>query len=195
MRISLLKRLIATALPSIVALASVPAFAADTFDIDAVHSSYIFRIKHLNVSYTYGRFNTSAGKFTIDAADPTKNAIEIEVKADSIDTANPARDKHLKGPDFFNVTEFPTMTFKSTAFKKKDGDKYEVTGDLTIHGVKKSVTTEVNLVGTGKGMKGETRAGWETTLTIKRSDYGMNYMPEGIGDEVTLTIAIEGVKK
>jgi len=183
------------ALAALMTFASVSAMASDTYEIDAVHSSYLFRIKHMGVSYTYGRFNESAGKFTIDAADPAKNSIEIEVKTESVDTANAARDKHLKGPDFFNTAEFPTMTFKSTAFKKKDGNKYEVTGDLTIHGVKKSVTTEAELVGTGKGMKGELRAGWEATIDIKRSDFGMNYMPDAIGDDVTIRIAVEGAKK
>ena len=74
---------------------SAPAFAADTYEIDAVHSAFLFRVKHLGVSYYHGRFNEASGKFTIDAADATKNSIEIEVKADSIDTANAARDKHL----------------------------------------------------------------------------------------------------
>lgn len=169
--------------------------AADTYELDAVHSNYLFRVKHLGVSYTYGRFNESSGKFTIDPADPSKNSIEIEVKTNSIDTANDARDKHLKGPDFFNTVEFPTMTFKSTLFKKKDDGKYEVTGDLTIHGVTKSVTATAVLVGEGKGMRGETRAGWDATLVIDRTDFGMNYMPDNIGTEVTLTIAVEGVKQ
>ncbi|NUM55008.1 MAG: YceI family protein [Candidatus Hydrogenedentes bacterium] len=174
---------------------AVSAFAADTYEIDAVHSNYLFRVKHLGVSYTYGRFNESSGKFTIDSADSSKNSIEIEVKTDSIDTANAGRDKHLKGPDFFNTVEFPTMTFKSTSFKKKDDGKYDVTGDLTIHGVTKSVTASAEFVGSGKGMKGEQRAGWDATLVINRADFGMNYMPDGIGTEVTLTIAIEGIKK
>ncbi len=177
-------------------LTSAPAFAADTYEIDAVHSAFLFRVKHLGVSYSYGRFNEATGKFTIDAADPAKNSIEIEVKADSIDTANAGRDKHLTGPDFFNTVEFPKLTFKSTTFKKKDGNKFEVTGDLTMHGVTKQVTTEAELVGTGKHPKsGAPIAGWETTLTIKRSDYGMTYGLEGIGDEVTLTISLEGAAK
>ena len=172
---------------------SAPAFAADTYEIDAVHSAFLFRVKHLGVSYYHGRFNEASGKFTIDAADATKNSIEIEVKADSIDTANAARDKHLKGPDFFNTVEFPTLSFKSTSFKKKDGNKFEVTGDLTIHGVTKQVTTQAELVGTGKHPKGGGAiAGWETSLVIKRSNYGMTYGLEGIGDDVTLTISIEG---
>lgn len=169
--------------------------AADTYEIDAAHSNYLFRVKHLGVSYTYGRFNESSGKFTIEPADPSKNSIEIEVKTNSIDTANEARDKHLKGPDFFNTVEFPAMTFKSTSFKKKDDGNYEVTGDLTIHGVTKPVTATAELVGAGKGMRGEMRAGWDATLVIDRTDFGMNYMPDNIGTEVTLTIAVEGVKQ
>lgn len=188
-------RFLAMTILSALVLAVPSAFAGDTYQLDPVHSSFLFRVKHLGVSYSYGRFNESSGAFTIDSADPTKNSIEIQVKTESVDTANAARDKHLKGPDFFNATEFPTMTFKSTSFKKKDNGKYEVTGDLTIHGVKKQVTAEAELVGTGKGMKGEQRAGWETTLVINRADFGMNYMPDAIGTEVTLYISVEGVKQ
>lgn len=182
-------------LVAVFALFSVPAMAADTYEVDPVHSSFLFRVKHLNVSYTYGRFNESSGTFVLDANDPANNSVSIEIKTDSVDTGNAARDKHLRGPDFFNAAEFPTMTFRSTSFKKKDDTRYDVTGDLTIHGVTREVTFEAELTGVGKGMKGEQRAGWEATIVIKRSDFGMTFMPDGIGDDVTLKISIEGIKK
>lgn len=182
-------------LVAVLALFSLPATAADTYEVDPVHSSFLFRVKHLNVSYTYGRFNESSGAFVLDTNDPANNSVSIEIKTDSVDTGNAARDKHLRGPDFFNAAEFPTMTFRSTSFKKKGDTRYDVTGDLTIHGVTREVTFEAELTGVGKGMKGEQRAGWEATIVIKRSDFGMTFMPDAIGDDVTLRISVEGVKK
>ncbi|MFA6242309.1 MAG: YceI family protein [Candidatus Hydrogenedentales bacterium] len=179
----------------LIALGATPAFAADTYELDPVHSTFQFRIKHLGVSYTYGRFNEQKGTIVVDEKDPSKNSIEIEIKTASVDTANKMRDEHLSGPDFFDVAKYPAMTFKSTSFKKKEGNAYAVEGDLTIHGVTKKVTLNATFVGAGPGMKGESGAGWEATLVINRADYGMNYMPDAIGTEVTLQIAIEGVKK
>lgn len=169
--------------------------AADTYKIDGVHSVVLFRIKHMNVSYTYGRFNDVAGSVTLDDPDPAKSALAIEIKADSVDTHNEKRDKHLRSPDFFNAKEFPAITFKSTAVRKTGDDAYEVTGDLSLHGVTKSVTIPFKRTGTGPGMQGETRAGGEAVFTVKRSDYGMSYMLNAVGDEVTLTVSLEGVKE
>ncbi|MBM3290433.1 MAG: polyisoprenoid-binding protein, partial [Candidatus Hydrogenedentes bacterium] len=119
----------------------------------------------------------------------------IEIKTESIDTGNEARDKHLGSADYFDVAKLPTMTFKSTACKKKDDDSYEIAGDLTIHGVTKAITIEAELVGIGKGLKGEQRAGFETSFTIDRNDFGITSMPYAIGAEVKIQIAIEGIKK
>lgn len=171
------------------------ATAAETYAIDPVHSAFLYRVKHLGASYSYGRFNESAGSFTIDPDDPAKSSVSITIKAASIDTANEARDKHLRSPDFFNVVEFPEITFKSTSIKKLEGNTYEVTGELTILGVTKTVASRAEFVGKGKGMRGEERAGFDGSFTIKRSDFGMTYMPEAIGDEVTILWGIEGIKK
>jgi len=195
MSYTLSTRLFIAAALSLVVLGATPVFAADTYELDPVHSTFQFRIKHMGVSYTYGRFNDKKGTIVIDEKDPSKNSIDVEIKTASVDTANKMRDQHLSGPDFFDVAKYPTMTFKSSSFTKKEGDSYAVEGDLTIHGVTKKVTLDATFVGAGPGMKGETRAGWEATLVINRADYGMNYMPDAIGTEVTLQIAIEGVKK
>ncbi|MDZ4859279.1 MAG: YceI family protein [Candidatus Hydrogenedentes bacterium] len=195
MRCTFASRFLAASLIAALGVIALPASAADVYEVDPVHSAFLYRVKHLGASYSYGRFNEASGSFTIDAADPAKNSIEIEVKTASIDTANKARDKHLSGPDFFNATEFPTMTFKSTSFKKKEGETYEVTGDLTILGVTKSVTLDAEFVGVGKGQKGQQLAGWDATLVIDRTDFGMAFMPDAIGAEVTIRIGIEGAKK
>jgi len=186
--VSLRRRLILPAIALLLATGTAP--AAETFKIDPVHTFVSFRIKHMNVSYTYGRFNAPEGQVVVDE-DPAKSSLEIKVQASNIDTGNEGRDKHLKGPDFFNTEEFPEVTFKSTAIKSAGDSKWEVTGDLTLHGVTKSVTLTLDRVGAGKGMKGEALVGFEGALTIKRSEYGMTGYLEGIGDEVNLWIAIE----
>lgn len=173
-----------------------PAPAADTWKADPVHSSIVFRIKHLDVGYIYGRFNQYSGSFAFDERDPAACALNIEVQAGSVDTGNAVRDGHLKGPDFFNVKEFPKITFKSTSMKALPGDakNYEVTGDLTLHGVTKSVKVKLERIGTAKDMRGTLRTGFETTFTIKRSDYGMKYLVGALGDEVRVTVALEGIR-
>jgi len=172
-------------------VSAVSAFA-DTFKIDPVHSSVVFKIKHANVSYVYGRFNTVAGTFTLDG---DKSTVEAAAPIASVDTNNPKRDEHIKGPDFFNAKQFAEVSFKSTKIESKDG-KLSVTGDLTLHGVTKSITVPLEVFGQGPGMgPGEVRAGIGGEFTVKRSDYGMDKMLPMIGDDVTLMIALEGVKQ
>jgi polyisoprenoid-binding protein YceI len=172
------------------------ALAADTYTVDRDHSSALFRIGHIGISATWGRFNDVAGTFVEDA-DPSKASVEIQIKADSVDTNQKKRDDHLKSPDFFNAKQFPTLTFKSKSLKKVDEKTLEVTGDLTIHGVTKPLTTKIVHIGSGKTPMGDTRSGWETTFTIKRSDFDMKYGldMDPSGDEVRITVALEGIKK
>lgn len=167
---------------------------AGGFAVDGVHSFVTFRVKHNNVSYAYGRFNKVSGSFDIDPAKAESGTIDVTVDASSIDTGNEKRDTHLKSADFFSVKEFDSLTFKSKSMKKA-GDKYECTGDLTVHGVTKSVTVPVDLVGTGEGRGGAKLAGIESKFTIKRSDFGMNFMVGPLGDEVTVVVALEGGSK
>jgi polyisoprenoid-binding protein YceI len=164
---------------------------AQSLKVDPVHSTIIFRISHLNAGVVYGRFNDPTGTITL-GDNPSLN---VEVKTDNIDTHNQKRDDHLRSPDFFNNKEFPTISFKSTSFKSSGENKYEVTGDLTLHGVTKPVTVTLEKLGTGKDPSGGTRVGFETIFTIKRSDFGMNFMPGGVGDEVKLMVALETVQQ
>jgi len=178
-------------------MAAAPARAADTYKIDPVHATAIFRISHLGSSFVYGRFDDVGGTFTADDQSPANVKFDVSIKADSVDTNSAARDKHLKSADFFSVNEFPTLTFKSTDVKSSGDKKYDVTGDLTIHGVTKSVVAKVEFVGTadGSAMKMGFRAGYEAHLTIKRTDFGMDKMVGGVGDEVQLTVSMEGVRQ
>lgn len=168
---------------------------AQSFTIDGAHSSAEFRIRHLGVSNVSGRFNDIAGTITIDEKDETKNAVEVTIKAESIDTANEARDKHLRNADFFDVEKFPTLSFKSKTFKKTGEGKYEITGDFTMHGVTKEIKVEAEKIGDGKGRNGEALIGFETEFKINRTDYGMNTSTTLIGDEVKITVAVEAGAK
>ncbi|MBV9491815.1 MAG: YceI family protein [Verrucomicrobia bacterium] len=168
---------------------------ADAYQIDPVHSSVLFKVRHLNVADFYGRFNEVSGTITLDNADPGNDVIDVEIKTDSLDTHNDKRNQHLKSPDFFNAKQFPTITFKSTKVEKAGDDTYKVTGNLTLHGVTKPLTAEFKKTGEGKGMQNEYRAGGTTEFTIKRSDFGMNFMPNVAGDDVGLILSLEGIRK
>jgi polyisoprenoid-binding protein YceI len=168
--------------------------AADEFTVDGVHTSVSFKISHLDISSVHGRFNKFSGRIMFDKADPTKSSFEVTIDADSVDTNQAARDKHLRSPDFFNVKQFPTMKFKSTAVKAlKDG--YEVTGDFTMHGKTKSITCVLKGGKQTKDPLGATRIGFMTDFTLKRSDFGMDKATDMIGDMVYISIGAEGIKK
>ncbi len=176
--------------------AAAPAFAkADAYKVDPVHTFVTFRIGHLGVGSVHGRFNETSGTVQYDAADPAACSVQIEVKAASVDTGVAKRDDHLRSPDFLNVAQFPTISFKSTAVKKVDGAHVEVTGDLTIHGTTKSVTVTMTVGGPKEDPWKKQRMGFEGTFTIKRADYGVVGMPEPGNEEVRLTIAVEATKE
>jgi polyisoprenoid-binding protein YceI len=170
------------------------ASAADLYEVDSVHSSVVFRIRHLNVSYAYGRFNDISGQFMFDEADPAKSRIDVSVKVESIDTANTDRDKHLKSAEFFNVAEHPTIAFKSSRVEKLADNKYRAEGELTLMGVTKPLTVELERVGSVDHPKLGARSGFETVFTIKRGDFGLNAAAGMLGEDVRLMVSIEGVR-
>jgi len=172
---------------------------ADEFEVDNSHTSVIFGVSHLGYSITYGRFNEVKGRFTLDPAGPEASTFELMINASSIDTNDAKRDEHLRGPDFFNAAEFQAITFKSTKVAAKAteaGKMIEVTGDLTMHGVTKPVTLELQKLGEGPGPTGKDfRTGFNCQTKLKRSDFGMANMVGPIGDEIAVTISFEGVRK
>tara|TARA_R110002096_G_scaffold4501_1_gene21034 strand:- start:1886 stop:2470 length:585 start_codon:yes stop_codon:yes gene_type:complete len=177
---------------------SSPVFAADTYEVSAGMSYVLFKVRHFGVSNAFGRFNEFSGTVTGDPASPEGAKIEFEVAAASVDTGIEDRDNHLRGPDFFNAKEFPQITFKSTSVAPVDGKEglYKLSGDLTLLGITKPVTAEFAYFGTGTGVKGKAIAGGEATFVIKRTDFGMSYgTPDALGDEVTITVALQGAKK
>ena len=170
------------------------AVAADEYAYDGVHSSVSFKARYLDISWIHGRFNEVEGKFSVDREDASKSSFELTIKADTVDTANKARDEHLRQPDYFDTKQFPTITFKSTSVKAiKSG--YAVTGDFTMHGKTKPITFELH-GGKEITFMGMKRAGFSTELTVKRSDFGFD--PKGIGpigDEAKILIDCVGVRK
>ncbi len=170
--------------------------AESTWKGDTIHSFVMFRIGHNNgISLVFGRFDDFAVSLKAGDGDAGLASVAFTVKADSVDTGNAKRDQHLKSPDFFNAKQFAEISFQSTKVKALDKDTSEITGDLTLHGVTKPVTVKASRVGAGKGMKGEDLTGYETTFTVKRSDFGMANMIGPVGDEVTVTVAVEATKQ
>lgn len=168
--------------------------AADEYAYDGVHSSVSFKARHQNISWIHGRFNKVEGKFVIDREDPAKSSFQLTIQADSVDTANEARDLHLRQPDYFDTKQFPTIEFKSTKVKAIDGG-YQVTGDFTMHGVTKQITFDL-LGGKEVEFFGGKHVGFSTELTLKRSDFNFDKSQiGGIGDEAIVMIDCEGVRK
>jgi polyisoprenoid-binding protein YceI len=164
-----------------------------SYKVDGVHSAVLYKIKHMSASWSIGRFDKVTGNFSMNSASPEKSAVTVEVAADSIDSGNAQRDGDLKGPTFLDVIQFPSVTFASRTVKKSGDAKYTIEGDLTLHGVKKPLTVDFEQVGFSDTKMG-VRAGFFGTFTVKRSDFGMKVAPEAIGDEVQMTISIEGVQ-
>jgi polyisoprenoid-binding protein YceI len=172
------------------------AAAPESFTIDPVHSTVVYRIDHMGVAAFYGRFNEIAGDFTFDEADPAASSFNVAIKAMSVDTGNEQRDRHLQSADFFNAREHADITFRSTGVSKAADGAYEVVGDLTLHGVTKPVTVRLRPVGARETRMGY-RRGFDAEATIRRSDFGMTTYLEngGLGDEVRLMIGLEGARK
>ena len=120
---------------------------------------------------------------------------EIQVNSQNVDTAVEKRDNHLRSPDFFNAAEYPAIHFKSTSVKKAGPDNYVIAGDLTLLGKTRPITVKARQTGEGKDPWGNYRRGFETVFTIKRSEFGMNFMMGGVSDEVQLTVSVEGVRQ
>ena len=186
------RRLFAFALIALVATNSTQLRAADEYAVDPVHSSITFKVQHLGLAFVHGRFNDYSGTISIDP-DASKCAFTMSIKVETIDTANAMRDQHLRTAEFFDVKQYPTITFKSTSVKEaKDG--YQVTGDFTMHGVTKSISFLLTGGKTAE-VKGMKRIGFTTDLSVKRSEYGMKGGIPAIGDEVFIAISFEGLKK
>jgi polyisoprenoid-binding protein YceI len=165
------------------------------FTIDHNHSVVGFSIRHL-VSRVQGRFKDFTGTVTYDPQRPEASAVEMTVQAASVDTGAEKRDEDLRSDDFFDVAKYATLTFKSTAVTRGEGDALNVTGDLTMHGVTKRITIPVKVLGT-MPFRGGQKAGFSTTFTVDRKEYGITWnraVDNGgmlLGDDVQVDIQLE----
>ena len=192
-----MNRRIFTAALSALLLTGVSALAqSSSWTIDPNHSQVNFAIKHLEVSTVRGSISGVAGNVVWDEKNPSKSSVEATINTTTVSTNNEKRDGHLKSPDFFNVEKFPTMTFKSTSVTSANG-KLQVVGDLTLAGVTKSVTLDVDgPTPPQKGQGGKMVTGFSATGKLKRSDFnfGSKYGAPTLGDEVQFTIDVEAGK-
>jgi len=178
---------------SVLGLLATARAAVETYHIDPVHSSVGFTARHIFTKVP-GSFTTFSGTITVDRANLEQSSVEATIEVGSVNTASEKRDTHLKSPDFFDAVKFPAITFKSTAWKKTGENTFDVTGDLTIKGVAKSVVLKVSLLGFGPGMQGAYVSGWEATTTLNRLDFQVNgpaWLGKAVGDEIPVTISIE----
>ncbi len=162
---------------------------------DPAHSFVYYKVNYGNFGRELGRFNAFDYTIVRDTADLSKSTIEFSVDATSMDSGIDKRNQDISGPDFLNVAEFPTITFKSTSIKDMGDGNLEVTGDLTVRGTTKPVTTTVEYIGEGEGGQGEYRVGYYTEMVFNRQDFGIDWLTGVIGDEITLMISISGIRQ
>ncbi len=169
--------------------------SAATYEVDGIHSSAVFKIKHFGVANFYGFFEDISGTVSYDSAAGQALAIEVAIAAASVDSRYEQRDDHIKSPDFLNAAEFPTITFKSTSVAPGQDGTYEVTGDLTLHGVTREIQVTAERTGEGKNPRsGKDMVGFETLFTVDRTDFGMDFMDGPLSAEVTFLLALEATK-
>jgi len=180
------------ALFAALALAATAAAQAGTWQIDPMHSSAQFSVRHLGVSTVRGAFTKVSGTAKYDSSDPSKTTLEATIDATSVDTRVEMRDNDLRSPNFLEVQKYPTITFHSKQTKAAGAGVLHITGDLTIHGVTKEVTLDVD--GPTAPIKdpwGNQRIGASAATRINRHDFGVNGAPGAVGDEITITIDVE----
>ena len=172
-----------------------------TWKIDPAHSAAEFRVKHMMISNVKGRFSGINGTLNLDEADPSRSTVEASIPLGTISTGDEQRDAHLKSPDFFHVEQHPEMTFQSTGIEVKHPGALAVTGDLSIHGVTKTVTFDVEgPTPPSKDPWGNTRVGLEASAKINRKDFGLTWnaaLETGgvlVGEDIAITLDVQFIK-
>ena len=167
------------------------------YKVDPIHSSIVFKVGYLGVANFYGRFNDVRGKFSLDFDEPAQSVLDVRVIAGSVDTNEAERDKQLRGESFFSSKEFPEIRFKGEQFRAIDSTHMDVQGSLAMRGVRKPAHVTLTWIGDRADPLGGYRGGWETLLTIQRSDFGVNYgLQDGVlSDEISIIVAVSGLNK
>ncbi len=175
--------------------------AVTTWNLDPAHSAAEFKVKHMMISNVKGKFSNLSGVLKLDEADVTRSSVEASIPVASISTGDPQRDGHLKSADFFDTEKFPVFTFKSTAIKRTGDGELAVTGDLTMHGVTKSVTFAVEGPSApNKDPWGNFRVGLSAAAKINRKDFGLTWnaaLETGgvlVGEDVAITLDVQFIK-
>lgn len=189
------RTLIATALVSAILLPTQVLAENYLIDTKGAHAFIQFRIQHLGYSWLTGRFNTFSGKFNYDEKNPAASKVKVDIDPASIDSNHAERDKHLRSDDFLDVDKFPKAGFVSTSFTDKGNGKAILKGDLTLHGVTRPVTIDVEHIGHGDDPWGGYRRGFEGTTKIALADYGIKYNLGPKSKEVELTLSVEGIRQ
>ncbi len=193
-----MKKTLAALTLSSLGLASVPALAADyVIDTEGAHAAINFKIQHLGYSWLTGRFNDFEGNFSYDPEDVEASKIEVTIDTSSIDSNHAERDKHLRSDDFLNTDKFGEAKFVSTSIENVEdgGESFDVVGDLTLHGVTKEITIEVEKVGEGEDPWGGYRVGFKGEAELTREDFGIDYDLGPDSKVVYLDLHVEGVKQ
>ena len=175
--------------------------AVSTWKIDPSHSAAEFKVRHMMISYVKGKFSGLSGILKLDENDYGHSTVEVSIPAASVSTVDDKLDAHLKEADFFDVEKFPTLTFKSTSIRSLGDRDYEVSGDLTIRGVTKSVTLSVDDVSApSKDPWGNQRIGLSASGKVNRKDFGfvwnapLEFGGVLVGDEVAITLDVQFIK-
>jgi len=187
------KTLLAASLASLMSMTAL----ADKYVIDTegAHAAIQFKIKHLGYSWLVGRFNTFKGEFVYDADNLAASQVNVVIDTKSIDSNHAERDKHLRGSDFLEVSTYPKATFESKNVIPGADGKFRIVGDLTLHGVTKSVTIDALHIAGGNDPWGGHREGFEGTTTIALKDFGINFNLGPASEMVELSLYVEGIKQ
>ena len=174
--------------------------AEEEYEIDMVHSSIGFSVRHLMISNITGNFTDFSGTLIFDEKDITKSSVDLKIDMNSINTNNENRDNHLRTADFFDTEKFPEMTFKSGKIEKS-GDDFILFGSFSMHGVSKEVAIPFEFIGKVKGPEGKQHIGFEGTTAINRKDFGITWNKTldagglALGNDIKIQLNIEAVEK
>lgn len=185
-----------SAAPAPATVQSTTAAVTNVWTVDKAHSMASFKVRHL-MANVMGQFRDFDANLRLDRANPAASSVDFTVQAASIDTGSAGRDEHLRSPDFFEVAKYPTISFRSTQVKPKTATQFDVTGDLTMHGVTRRTTVAVSFLGFGRDGRGNEKAGFDVEAVLDRKDFGITWnraLDEGgvlLGDEVKISISLE----
>lgn len=165
------------------------------FDNEGAHQFITFKISHLGYSWLYGRFNDFDGQFIYDAENPQNSTVNVTIDASSVDSNNAERDKHLRSEDFLDVSEYPEASFKSKRVEVDEEGEADIVGDLTLRGVTREVTLDVEMLGHGKDPWGGYRMGFEAETELRLEDFGIPMNLGKASETVEITISVEGIRQ